>query len=95
MIVAAQLDQVLGAVSTMAAATGLAHEALTGALRAAMPGVTITVCSEDDIPPRLPAAAENAYCLLHYIDAGEHCLKLTTDAEAASGIVVALRGDDD
>jgi hypothetical protein len=73
----------------------LAFDDLARRLRAAFPGVHLTVCGEDDVPPRLPAAAENERCFLYYVDASEHCLKLTTDAEAATGVVVALRGDDD
>jgi hypothetical protein len=72
----------------------LAFDDLTRRLRAAFPGVHLTVCGEDDVPPRLPAAAENARCFLYYVDASEHCLKLTADAEAATGVVVALRDDD-
>ncbi|HTY04577.1 MAG TPA: DUF6129 family protein [Rhodocyclaceae bacterium] len=63
-------------------------------LRASFPNVHITVCGEDDIPMRLSPAAENRFCSLYYVDASSHCLKLTTDPEAASGVVVALRGDD-
>jgi hypothetical protein len=72
----------------------LDYDALLRHLRGEFPGIHITVCGEDDIPPRLPAVAENEACLLYYVDASEHCLKLTNDAEAASGIAVALRGDD-
>lgn len=64
-------------------------------LRAAFPGLHVTVCGEDDIPPRLPAAAENEHCFLYYVDASEHCLKLTTDADSATGVAVAIRSDDD
>jgi hypothetical protein len=86
----ALLDRVMAAVSP-----ALGYDALAQQLRASFPGVHITVCSEDDIPPRLPPAAEGPNCLLYYVDANEHCLKLTTDTEAATGIVVALRDDDD
>jgi hypothetical protein len=94
MIEPALLDQVLAKV---AAATGPASygDGLTALLRASFPGTRITVCGEDDIPARLPAAATGAGCRLYYVDASEHCLKLTTEAAAASGIVVALCGDDD
>lgn len=72
----------------------LAFDDLARRLRAAFPDVHVTVCGEDDVPPRLPAAAESEHCLLYYVDASEHCLKLTTDASSASGVVVALRSDD-
>jgi hypothetical protein len=73
----------------------LAFDDLARRLRAAFPGMHITVCGEDDIPPRLPAAAENEHCFLYYVDANEHCLKLTTDPDVATGLAVALRADDE
>jgi hypothetical protein len=94
MISAEQLDAVLGQTAARINAPG-GVEVLTTGLRSTFPGMHITVCGEDDIPARLSPAAENAVCLLYYVDASEHCLKLTTDAEAASGVAVALRGDDD
>jgi hypothetical protein len=90
MIAPSLLERVLAAVSPH-----LGYDELTRQLRAAFPGVHITVCAEDDVPPRLPPAAESASCYLYYVDASEHCLKLTTDAEAATGVAVALRSDDD
>jgi Family of unknown function (DUF6129) len=89
MIEAALLEQVIGQVQPSASFDALAQQ-----LRAAFPGIHITVCGEDDVPPRLTPAAEGPVCRLYYVDANEHCLKLTTDAEVATGIVVALIGDD-
>ncbi len=64
-------------------------------LRRRFPGVPITVCSDDDIPPRLDAVHETAVARFYYVAAGgEHCVKLSTDAESASGIVVGLIGED-
>ncbi len=83
------LDRVLAGVSPRLTFDDLARQ-----LRASFPGVHITVCGEDDVPPRLTPAAENEHCYLYYVDANEHCLKLTTDAEAATGLAVALRSDD-
>lgn len=90
MIDASLLEAVLGGVSPR-----LTFDEQARRLRAAFPGVHVTVCGEDDIPPRLPAAAENELCYLYYVDASEHCLKLTTDADTASGVAVAMRSDDD
>ena len=64
------------------------------ALRQQFPGVPITVCSDDDIPALLKPARETAAARFYYVDAREHCVKLSTDAETASGIVVGLIGDD-
>lgn len=85
------LDDVLARV---AVAPGPTFEALAQTLRAAFPGRHISVCGEDDVPPRLAPAAENAACLIYYVATGDHCLSLTNDAAAATGIVVALRDDD-
>lgn len=87
MIEAATLAQVLGAVACRSNAD---YQTLAGHLRASFPGIHITVCGEDDVPVRLRAAAGNDVCGLYYVNASEHCLSLTDDAEAATGLVVAL-----
>ncbi len=71
------------------------YEALKLELRSAFPGRHISVCSEDDVSPRLAPAAVNTVCEIYYVATGEHCLSLTNDAAAATGIVVALRDDED
>jgi hypothetical protein len=91
-ISAAYLEQVL---EQVAAQSSLAHEALVQRLRDHFPGCHISVCSEDDVSPRLSPAAENRVCEIYYVASGEHCLSLTNDEAAATGIVVALRDDED
>ncbi|KAF0166432.1 MAG: hypothetical protein FD157_380 [Rhodocyclaceae bacterium] len=59
-------------------------------LRAEYDGLRVVVCNDDDVPVNMPPALGNARCRLYYLDAGEHCVKLTRDASAASGLVVAL-----
>jgi hypothetical protein len=63
-------------------------------LRRQFPEVRITVCNDDDIPALLAAAHETAFARFYYVDANEHCVKLSTDAESACGIVVGLIGED-
>ena len=63
-------------------------------LRRQFPGVRITVCSDDAIPARLGAVHETAAARFYYFDASEHCVRLSTDAESASGIVVGLIDED-
>ncbi|MEI6415765.1 MAG: DUF6129 family protein [Pseudomonadota bacterium] len=87
------IGQVLTLMARDAGSTLLDLE-LAAHLREACPGISMTVCSEDDIPPHLTAAASNAVCALYYVDGRGHCHTLTTDAEAATGLVVARRGDD-
>ena len=70
-------------------------EALVTHLRTMFPGVHLSVCSDDDMPQRLVPAAGNAFCRLYYVESGGHCLRLTNDAESATGLVVALRDLDE
>ncbi len=92
MIEAATLTQVMDQVASNPHA---GYEALVGRLRGSFPGIHFTVCGEDDIPVRLRAAAGNGLCSLYYVNSGAHCLSLTDDAEAATGLVVALCDDAD
>lgn len=71
------------------------YESLKLELRTTFPGRHISVCSENDVSPRLSPAAVNDACEIYYVATGEHCLSLTNDAAAATGIVVALRDTDD
>lgn len=87
MIAPTLLDAVL---DNVAIHTGKPDEALIRHLRETFSGVHFSVCSDDDMPHRLPFAAENPHCRLYYVKSGEHCLSLTTDAESATGLVVAL-----
>ena len=64
-------------------------EPLRASLRARFPGVHLSLCDDDDMPPRLPCAAENALCRLYYVHSGGHCLSLTRDAASATGLAVA------
>lgn len=64
-------------------------------LRATFPELRIVVCSDEQIPPRLMPAFTAEGCALYYLDAGEHCVKLTDNREVACGIVVGLVDDDD
>ena len=71
------------------------HDQMTAQLRERFPAIHVTVCSDDDMPPRVPFIAENTHCRLYYVTAGEHCLGLTTDADAATGVAVGLVDHDD
>ena len=78
----------------VAALPGLPDELLLGRLRESFEGLHLSLCRDDDVPPRLPSAAENECCRLYYVTQGGHCLSLTSDAAAASGLVVALIYED-
>lgn len=92
MIATALLDRVLEQVAERAEQPG---DALVTHLRSLFHGVHFSVCSDDDMPPRLVAAAGNSFCRLYYVASGSHCLQLTGDADAATGLVVALTDQDE
>ncbi|MDD5249449.1 MAG: DUF6129 family protein [Rhodocyclaceae bacterium] len=87
MIEAALLAKVMDQVASR---VSIAGDALVAHLRSTFPGVHFTVCSDDDMPARLPSVAGNTFCRLYYVASSAHCLTLTADAEAATGLVVAL-----
>ena len=77
------------------ARTGKSDEILIRDLRGTFSGLHFSVCSDDDMPSRMPFAAENSLCRLYYVKSGDHCLSLTTDADSATGLVVALVDPDE
>ena len=87
MIEASLLSRVLEQVTSHA--SDLADTLVTH-LRKTFPGIHFSICNDDDMPPRLQHVVGNAFCRLYYVDSADHCLRLTTDAESATGLVVAL-----
>ncbi|MDD5578167.1 MAG: DUF6129 family protein [Methylobacter sp.] len=63
-------------------------EATVSALRQQYQGVHFTYCMDDDLPNNKPVIEFKDFNL-YLIDGREHCLCLTNDYEAATGIVVA------
>lgn len=65
-------------------------------LRTSFPAVHFTMCSEDDVSPRIPVVAEAGDYVLYLVSgASGHCLAFTPDLVAASGVVVASKSLDD
>jgi len=91
MIDNALLDRVMAQVADRFDQSG---DFLVTHLRSLFAGVHFSVCSDDDMPARSVPAAENTFCRLYYVASGGHCLQLTGDAEAATGLVVALIDSD-
>ena len=56
-------------------------------LRTSFPGVRFTFCSTDDINVRRPVMELPNHEI--YLYAGDHCLALSNDYDAAHGVVVA------
>ncbi|HEX8545063.1 MAG TPA: DUF6129 family protein [Pseudomonas sp.] len=79
-----QLDRVILAVEE----NGL-DEALIARLRGEHPGVHFTCCSDDDIAASARAVAERPAFNVYLVNSSSHCLALTNDLDAASGMVLA------
>lgn len=63
-------------------------EAAVAQLRDAFPGVHFSYCLDDDVV-NVEAAVQGRAFNLYLIDGRDHCLRLTTDAAAATGLLVA------
>ena len=59
------------------------------------PGISFAVCDDNDIPSRIKPVAEGTGFALYGIAGGEHCASLTTNLDAAGGLAIALRDEDD
>ncbi|QSI75188.1 MULTISPECIES: DUF6129 family protein [Niveibacterium] len=91
MITADFLKQVCGAL-----AHGKARQAgVDTALREAFPGMPFTLCSDNDIPSRLQPLARGEGFALYGINTAGHCAALTSSADTASGLAIALTDDED
>ncbi|AXS79726.1 DUF6129 family protein [Dechloromonas sp. HYN0024] len=66
------------------------------ALRQRFPDLHFSECSEDDVSPRYrPAFTVEGYDLFLISGATGHCLEMTNDADAATGILIATKVDDE
>lgn len=68
-------------------------ESVLQVLRADYPGMHFSYCMDDDVGTLRPAL-ECAGFNLYYVDGREHCLSLTTEPAAATGLLVAEVIDD-
>jgi len=75
------------AIAAKIAALGV-DETTVSALRQDYQPIHFTYCMDDDLPNNTPVLEQNGFNL-YLIDGREHCLCLTTDYEAATGIIVA------
>jgi len=60
------------------------------ALRSAYPQIHFTYCMDDDVPV-IEAEGFNLYL----VDGSDHCMQLTRDYEAATGVLIAECGDEE
>lgn len=58
-------------------------------LRRALPRLSLTRCDASDVP-ETPYRSFPRFDV-HLIDAADHCARITTDPEQATGLIVAVR----
>lgn len=85
MIVPETLDKIASA----AASLGELSEDTLLALKKSWPDLRFTLCNDDDMPARLPAAVQRERFNLYLVSGSEHCLSLTDDPLQAIGVVLA------
>ncbi|MEZ5584047.1 MAG: DUF6129 family protein [Candidatus Competibacteraceae bacterium] len=71
---------------------GLDHST-AARLRQAYPGMHFATCQDDDINNLAPVLNNKTFNV-YLLDARSHCLSLTRDYEAATGVVLAELPDD-
>ena len=85
MIVPETLEQIANA----AASLGELNDEALGSLKKDWPDLRFTLCNDDDMPARLPAALKRDKFNLYLVNGSEHCLSLTDDPANAIGVVLA------
>lgn len=70
-------------------------EATVAALRQAWPAIHFTCCTEGDIPGRLRPVAEGEGYGVYLVSGAGHCVAFTDHLEAATGLVLAVRDEED
>jgi hypothetical protein len=79
-------EQIEG-VASVALHAGLNNQTL-GRLRALAPGIHLTLCRDDDVHGAAPAL-QYPGLNVYLVDGRDHCLTLTEDLGAATGLVLA------
>ena len=83
MIADSDIDQICSLVSEH----GLDETAVTN-LRGKWPKIHFTYCSDDDVSGPSPVREFDGFNV-YLVDGREHCLKFTSDAQVATGLVLA------
>ncbi len=83
MIVPETLEQIANA-----AMQATLDEPGLAALRQRWPDLRFTLCNDDDMPARMPAAIRREKFNLYLVAGGDHCLSLTDDPLQAIGVVL-------
>ena len=69
------------------------NQQTVSALRESFPDLHFSHCLEDDVGAATPTLTGETFAL-YLIDGRDHCLRLTTDPEAATGILLAEIDDE-
>ncbi len=77
----------LDEIRTLLEGEGSAAERVAS-LRSAFPGVSLTRCDASDMDAETPVL-ETARFDVYLIDTSEHCVRVTTQPEAATGLILA------
>jgi hypothetical protein len=85
MIVQETLEQIANA----AASLGVLNDESLAGLKQTWPDLRFTLCSDEDMPARMPPALQRDKFNLYMVGGGEHCISLTTNMEQAVGVVLA------
>jgi hypothetical protein len=83
------LAETLERIASTAASMNVLNEESLLVLRQSWPELRFTLCNDDDMPARLPAALKRDRFNLYLVNGSEHCLSLTDDPQHAIGVVVA------
>ncbi|MFT4080384.1 DUF6129 family protein [Rhodomicrobium lacus] len=79
----------LAGIDAVLSAADAGAEAIS-ALRARFPGLSITLCDPSDVDTEDPFKEYERFDL-HLVNGAGHCWQLTTDPNAATGIVVVKK----
>jgi hypothetical protein len=90
MIVAETLEKIASAAVSLSEL----NDDTLASLRSAWPDLRFTLCNDDDMPARLPAALKRERFNLYLVNGSEHCLSLTDDPSQAIGVVLACVDED-
>jgi hypothetical protein len=82
----------LAQIETLLGATGAGAQAVAE-LRRRFPRLSLTRCDPSDLGVELPFRAFRVFDL-YLVDGTDHCWRLTSDPERATGVVLVTRKED-
>ncbi len=88
------IPETLEKIATVTASLSELNDDTLSLLKKSWPDLRFTLCHDNDMPARMPAALCRERFNLYLVNGGEHCLSLTDDPLHAIGVVVA-RVDED